>query len=177
MSDKYPWYEQVSGEQLEQGDIFLTCPVILPPSDLSFPIPNYTINAIVETYDVVVMTQSCDLVNDKTTEIIFCPHWDLKQAGEMDASLAKKDAPKAIIKGYRPRYTMLAQSNIPELPMGIRIVDFGRVFSLPKTFVSQFALRQGKRLRLSPPYREHLSQAFARFFMRVGLPQDIELPT
>ena len=26
---------------------------------------------------------------------------------------------------------------------------------------------------LLPPYREHLSQAFARFFMRVGLPLDI----
>jgi hypothetical protein len=25
-------------------------------------------------------------------------------------------------------------------------------------------------LRLCPPYREHLAQAFARFFMRVGLP-------
>ena len=24
-----------------------------------------------------------------------------------------------------------------------------------------------------PPHREHLSQAFARFFMRVGLPIDI----
>jgi hypothetical protein len=29
------------------------------------------------------------------------------------------------------------------------------------------------RLRLLPPYREHLSQSFARFFMRVGLPVDI----
>ena len=28
-------------------------------------------------------------------------------------------------------------------------------------------------LRLLPPYGEHLSQAFARFFMRVGLPVDI----
>jgi hypothetical protein len=29
--------------------------------------------------------------------------------------------------------------------------------------------RVGCELRLLPPYREHLSQAFARFFMRVGL--------
>jgi hypothetical protein len=27
--------------------------------------------------------------------------------------------------------------------------------------------------RLLPPYREHLSQSFARYFMRVGLPVDI----
>jgi hypothetical protein len=37
----------------------------------------------------------------------------------------------------------------------------------------QRAVRAGDRLRLLPPYREHLSQAFARYFMRVGLPQDI----
>jgi len=33
-----------------------------------------------------------------------------------------------------------------------------------------FAKTCNRRL---PPYREHLSQAFARYFMRVGLPQDI----
>lgn len=94
----------------------------------------------------------------------------------MDTSLAGQDTRKAILKGYRHRYTMLAESNQPEAPMGVRIVDFGRIFSLPKAFVRQWASDQGKRLRLCPPYREHLSQAFARFFMRVGLPQDIELP-
>jgi hypothetical protein len=59
--------------------------------------------------------------------------------------------------------------------MGIHIVDFGRVFSLPMEYVQRHAENQGSRLRLRPPYREHLSQAFARFFMRVGLPQNIEL--
>lgn len=32
---------------------------------------------------------------------------------------------------------------------------------------------KGDGLRLHPPYREHLSQAFARFFLRVGLAGDI----
>ena len=31
------------------------------------------------------------------------------------------------------------------------------------------------RLRLCPPYREHLSQAFARYFMRVGLSINIHI--
>lgn len=30
-----------------------------------------------------------------------------------------------------------------------------------------------QRLRLLPPYREHLSQAFARYFMQVGLPVNV----
>jgi len=40
-------------------------------------------------------------------------------------------------------------------------------------FLIDLIKKKDKRLRLLPPYREHLSQAFARFFMRVGLPVDI----
>jgi hypothetical protein len=53
------------------------------------------------------------------------------------------------------------------------LVDLGSLFSLPTGLVRDLAERQGQRSRLNPPYREHLAQAFARFFMRVGLPVDI----
>jgi hypothetical protein len=53
------------------------------------------------------------------------------------------------------------------------IVDFRNVFGVHISFLMQFIRNQNKRLRLLSPYREHLSQAFARFFMRVGLPADI----
>jgi len=51
-------------------------------------------------------------------------------------------------------------------------VDFHRIFVLPKPLVASVARSVGPRLRLRPPYREHLAQAFARYFMRVGLPHD-----
>ena len=68
---------------------------------------------------------------------------------------------------------LLAECRLPGLTRDLRVVDFRRLYSLPLTFVRQVAARGGDRLRLLPPYREHLSQAFARYFMRVGLPQDI----
>jgi hypothetical protein len=176
VSVHYPWYEIVEGEGLEQGDLLRQCPVILPASDLSFPLPDETMPADVLTFDVVVMTQSCDLANDKISDVILCPHWDLGEAGLIDAAIARKDVQKSILSGYRHRYAMLAATEVAELPMNIRVIDFGRIFCLPKAFVCQFAAGQGRRLRLCPPYREHLSQSFARFFMRVGLPQNIELP-
>ena len=50
------------------------------------------------------------------------------------------------------------------------IIDFHEVFNLPVRFLRPWLEKTGKRrLRLCPPYREHLSQAFARYFMRVGL--------
>ncbi|MBE0478052.1 hypothetical protein IBX65_02895 [Candidatus Aerophobetes bacterium] len=56
---------------------------------------------------------------------------------------------------------------------GYTVVDFRSVYSVAFDFIVELAEKRGKRLRLLPPYREHLSQAFARFFMRVGLPMDI----
>jgi hypothetical protein len=170
MPNEYPWYKVVEGEELEQGDMLWACPVVVAVVDV-----DHEITVDVTEFDVVVMTQSCDLANEKVEDVILCPHWDLRQAGETDSSLAKRSVHEEILKGRRPRYMRLAASDQPEVAMGIRLVDFSRIFSLPKAFVRQVAVSQGKRLRVCPPYREHLSQAFARFFMRVGLPQDIEL--
>lgn len=176
MPDQYPWYEAVEGEELEQGDILQDFPVIVPAPELSFPLPEDDVPIDIRTYDVMLMTQSCDLFNAKVKDVMLCPHWDLVEAGEMDSALASKSSHDEIRKGRRHRYAMLGASDISELTMGIRIVDFGSAFSLPKEYVRQFAIHQGQRLRLCSPYKEHLSQSFARFFMRVGLPQDIELP-
>jgi hypothetical protein len=75
-------------------------------------------------------------------------------------------------KGRLPSFHLLAESTLDGFKRGVRVVDFRRVYSLPVAFVRKRASLSG-RLRLMPPYREHLSQSFARFFMRVGLPIDI----
>lgn len=174
-SQVYPWYEIVGGAAIEQGDLLAHCPVITPIRDLTWPLPKGDVPGVIQYLDLIVMTQSCDLTNDKVRDVILCAHVDLNAAGQIETPLAKRDAQQSILKGYRPRYAMLAASEIQDMSMNVRILDFGRVFSLPKSFTCQFAAQNGKRLRLCPPYREHVSQAFARFFMRVGLPQDIAL--
>jgi hypothetical protein len=55
-----------------------------------------------------------------------------------------------------------------------RVVDFHEVFTLPRPVLESLLRARGRvRPQLLPPYREHLSQAFARFFMRVGLPTPV----
>jgi hypothetical protein len=49
------------------------------------------------------------------------------------------------------------------------VTSFGDAFSIPIEYAMTLA-GQHKRLRLLPPYREYLAQAFARFYMRIGLP-------
>jgi hypothetical protein len=51
------------------------------------------------------------------------------------------------------------------------VQKLNEVFTVPREFLeSVLAARAAARPRLLSPYREHLSQAFARYFMRVGLP-------
>jgi hypothetical protein len=168
----FPWYNLVqSGGELEQGDLLFGCPVVSPAPEMVFPIPQGTIPAVSDILDVVVMSQSCDLVNDKIADVLLCAHWDLDKAAGADPELRKSQ--EAIRKGQHYRYLLLARSEIQERMIDVRIVDFGRILSLPKQFVNQVAASQAPRLRLLSPYREHLSQSFARFFMRVGLPRDV----
>ena len=73
--------------------------------------------------------------------------------------------------GYVWNLAMLNAGESGPLKIDHRIVDFRDIYTIPITFLeSLMKQRGGPRLSLNPPYREHLSQAFARFFMRVGLP-------
>ena len=58
--------------------------------------------------------------------------------------------------------------------MPYSVVDFHRIYTRPKDFIRDVASATDRRVRVLSPYREHLSQAFARYFMRVGLPVDID---
>jgi len=156
---------------LEQGDLLERCPVFLPPEDLAETWDEAAFTW--EERDVIVLTQTCDLVpsREKVTEVLLCAAWsrsDLK-SGHLASPRGLEDARR----GNLPGYHLLAECDLPGLVREVQIVDFRRVYSLPLTFVRPRAARAGDRLRLLPPYREHLSQAFARYFMRVGLPPDI----
>jgi len=171
-SEAYPWYSVVSGDDLEQGDIFEECPIFLPPDDLATEeLADATFRC--ETRDVIVMSQSCDLVKgrEKVPEVLLCTVWlqSKLREGHLSTDKGMEDARR----GNLPGYHVLAVCDLPRLNRQVRVVDFRRVYSLPIGFLRQRGRSIGARLRLMPPYREHLSQAFARFFMRVGLPVDI----
>jgi hypothetical protein len=137
-------------------------------------------------HDVVVMTQACDIEQDKVDNIVLCPLYPLsayKESWEKEMR-AKDQNPKPkvwssrceqIKNGYAWNLTMLNAGNAGEIAIEHSIVDFHEVFSVPRPFLdSLVAGRSEGRPSLLPPYREHLSQAFARFFMRVGLPVAME---
>lgn len=176
--ERYPWYEIVEGDDLEQGDIFEVCPVFAIVSPFSFE--QYRTKGASAPFDVlerdvIMITQSCDLVKDhpKVNEVIFCPIWDLDKFSENNEYARHAKGREEIRQGKQPGFHMLNACHLSNFERSIRLVDFHLLFSMPLDFVRDLAHTRGKRLRLLPPYREHLGQAFARYFMRVGLPVDI----
>lgn len=167
---KYPWYEVVEGnEPLLQGDFINSCSIVVPPK----PIKLGKVPAEVIEYDVVVMSQSCDLEQKKLELVLVCPIWPLNEFGEKNPYYKSRKGKEALRQGYSPGYHLLHSCKIDGFEKNYLVVDFRSVYSIPFDSLIDLVKRRGKRLRLLPPYREHLSQAFARFFMRVGLPIDI----
>lgn len=198
----FNWYRlKESTEKLEQGDIILKCPVIawsdtatmvkLTPENLKRKLKPWIA-------DVVVMTQACDIEQKKVKDIILCPHTPLSLLKEdWDAGFDKREPfPNSTSEenqkwrnkkrtgwantcnqfksGTRWNLSMIESFSDGRFKMEKRLVDFHTVFSLPKPFLEKFISSGPQRLTLLPPYREHLSQAFARYFMRVGTPTDIK---
>lgn len=76
-------------------------------------------------------------------------------------------------QGRREGLHLLGSSQDPGDNSSCYVVDFHEIYSVPTEYLNSLAASAKDRLRLRSPYLEHFSQAFARFFMRVGLPSDI----
>ena len=192
MTDR--WYDLAdTTEPLSQGDLIFECPVLNWQSgSIAFQegrsreaeVLENAIEAV--SVDVVVMTQDCDLEQRKVENVILCPHmslddhhsyWhsSLQEGGHNPTERAWKAHCDDICKGFIFNYMMLNRFKINESSMDVRVVYFHEVFTIPRSFLESLLVgRAQPRFRLLSPYKEHLSQAFARFFMRVGLPTPIE---
>ena len=170
----YPWYCLVNGDELKQGDVLENCPVFFPPSDLTLnSLEEGRADFTWEERDVIVMSQSCDLAKEreKVTEVLLAAMWNRSELppGHLSTPKGMEEARR----GQLPAYHVLNECKLMTVEREFRIVDFRYIYTLPLGFCREFAAKIPSRIRLLSPYREHLSQAFARFFMRVGLPTDI----
>lgn len=182
----YPWYEELPAAHigLEQGDFIPTCPIVIPPQMLATG-GEYEVD--VQEFDVAVLSQSCDLTHaGKITNVLVCPYYSLAEYIKAKYTHAKATNPEANLstkfiraacdelrKGQQPSYHLLAKPPTNFAPADYLVVDFRNVYAVHYDFLLTHVASLPARLRLLPPYREHLAQAFARFFMRVGLPQDL----
>lgn len=168
----------------EQGDIIKGCP---------FYETHLNGKGELETdsylYNAVVMTQSCDLENHKVDKVLLAPwkplqahfesHLEKVRRGNPDKMALSAKKKRSFFDNMRNsifnRFHLLdrwPENGLADYP----VVDFGGTFSIGLGELERIARKQGGIIRLNSPYKEHLSQSFARYFMRVGLPSNISNP-
>ncbi len=173
MPNTYPWYKVVRADtQLEQGDIFFNFPIYVPryTNDAQ---TGETVTIDEESASVIVLSQSCDLLKMNRTDgtVVLCPMFDIPeqiQGGKMSESdwepMVKEEiVASRIINQHQHRWHSFNYQR----------VVLKQIYTVPYSFLKVFKGSYGTRVRLLPPYREHLAQAFAKQFMRVGLPHDL----
>lgn len=174
----YPWYEKLNKEtNILQGDLVPNCPILIPPSIINVgDEPEIEIKLI----DSIILSQSCDLVNGKIEIVLVCPYYPLKHfieqlSEDQKSSKGTRKAIDNLRRGFLPGYHLLNKFSEVELLNDYQVVDFKNVYGIQFHTLEKIIQDFKERIRLLSPYREHLSQAFARYFMRVGLPQDISV--
>jgi hypothetical protein len=128
------------------------------------------------TQDMIVTSQSCDLVEGQKKGVEYVslsPLWTLSEIEAVDQFLRSAYGKEMCRRGNLHGYHMLAACDHADFQREVGVVSFREIHSLPIDFLRNFADQSGPRRRVRSPYREHLAQAFARYFMRVGLPVDI----
>jgi hypothetical protein len=110
----------------------------------------------------------------------MCPVWSIPDFEGAQAAHGRGKSAKAwrdfwnnVRKGRSPALHLLASPTNPTEARSALLVDFRAIYSLPFAYLIRHAAQVGDRWRLRSPFLEHFSQAFARSFMRVGLPSSV----
>lgn len=186
-------YSRVSDPSiLEQGDIIRYCPDAKP---VIIDFKNKTGTVDFNEFNVVVLSQSCDIDKDKIERVLLCPIWKVNDyfrylraryendpvyrtrfandgdfVNKMNSLLRNIYAGK--VNGLR-----LLKENVEDSGIEPYIVDFGNVYSLPCNFLKTIVLndpRNTDRVRLIPEFRVDLQAKFFSFLARGALPEGSE---
>lgn len=177
------WYTTYnSSDKLLQGVVITDFPLV-DLEDLDYPSSEGDKELAFQTSDVIVLTQSCDLQNNKVKFVHLAPVYRLKSI--VDSSLRNDEKTNKPItklyeelrKGFRLNAFLLedvSKRTVRRLQGEKLVARYDEAVVVPITFIEEFfALSKRKNfLALKSPYRESLSQGYGRFFMRVANPID-----
>ncbi|MGH7172320.1 MAG: hypothetical protein ACRELF_07200 [Gemmataceae bacterium] len=164
-------YERIPVEVLlAQGDVIDVCPIFaLDPSDSEIDL-----NAPASRWEerVVVLTQACDLAQNKVTRVLVAvvrSAQELVAKGVLKPSVIRDQIRRGLVYG---RYFLPTAPEPLALPESI--VDLHDLHTVSRAVLERL-ISDGKRVcRIQTPYREHFAQHFAVTYMRIGLPEPYE---
>jgi hypothetical protein len=154
---------------LDQGDLIDNCPVNLIRSIA----PDLANQSVVD-FDfqrVIVLTQTCDLANEKVTFANVAEVFDAQFL--IDQQLFKPADVKGPLRAGRiwGWYFLPADATLRLREM---IIDLRRLHTIRLALLRELCRAGKRRARVQPLYREHLAKHFADTFSRIGLPRPYE---
>jgi hypothetical protein len=176
------WWTQTALEDLAQGDLVKACDVLILPDEYglgrasgsgSEPPGQSEYTFRTELRDVVLMSQTCDMTPipgklEPPRLVSVCAAAPLKHT-----DFRTSDRRESLRQGRTEGLCLLACPGAVEDQENALVVDFREIFTLPYRYVLRRARETAPRWRIEPPYREHLSHAFSRYFSRVALAEQI----
>ena len=171
MSALSSWWSSTDGPEIAQGDFLSECLVPILPD--GFGPTSQPVHIVTRPGSLIVVTQSCDLANVKSGLVALCPITSIVEFEVENPTFAKRGVWEEVRKGRREGLYLLASPTNPTVSRETLVVNFRETYSLPLGYLQCHAISLGPRWRMQSPFLEHFSQAFARFFMRVGLPSMI----
>jgi hypothetical protein len=163
-------YQQpVAGEAVDQGDIIDGCPLL---QVTGFDAVNVDPLDIGHSRNrIVVLTQTCDLANEKTTVVVVArilPAQSLVDQQALKASEVRGPIRSGRVFGlyYLPKNSDL---DLPEA-----IVDLRQLHTVRLDLLQTLCVQGFRRARIQLLYREHLAKHFADTYSRIGLPEPYE---
>lgn len=164
MADFPQWCQPARADQFQQGDVFIDFPMLTPMFE-----EDGTPALARSRMTCVILTQTCDLDKPSQEWILMGQAFPYGELAARLEYLRATDYKKSLADG-----NAIADFLIPPISETLpqwMVIHFRNVFSLPKKYVMG---SPSDRHELVSPYREHLAQAFARFVMRVGLPNGLQ---
>lgn len=150
------WWEDLQGPGLNQGDYLETCPVLILPDSFN-PTEGKELEVTVEERNLIIMTQSCDLAQNKAKSVALCPIYTLDELSKKNSSYTNKKSWEPVRQGRVEGWHMVAGLSGSNNQDAL-IINFRQIYTLPIEFLRNFAAKAQKRKRLKSPYLEHTAQ-------------------
>lgn len=168
MANLAAWYETVrAGDDFEQGDIFTNATIPnISAVDLSLAqeIP-------IRQGSFIVLTQSCDVPKAETILLAEMYLYSTLLRGPQSSIFASSKTKDALIRNRLEHYFLLPPYD--DNPISWSIVSFRNLHVVSRAVLNSLAA-QTPPIRMASPYKELLGECFARFMMRVALPEPLD---
>jgi hypothetical protein len=161
--------ETTPSDSIDQADIIDGCPLIFVSRFDLDRLDEIEIEFVPTR--VLVLTQTCDLANRKTSIVTVAIVHDA-QFLVSERLLKPADIRGPIRAGRVFGWYFLpasARLGLPEM-----VVDLRQLHTVRDDILTALCQRGRRRARLLSPYREHLAKHFADTFSRIGLPEPYE---